>query len=1242
MSDEVPQSRATLQDWEDWLAPQVRAVELLGEIPISAEECQQLGKVIGLRLHSLGLTDSAIAIKNRYACAFATYLVAQGVFGYRGGDYWSEVCQTTRLKPGNTSRWGQLFEEILESLRLPLFPDLGGRRYVDLILMHGGIPDYCLEDFFNNMLRPALTRDVYAGMSVQELMDEWLLRSSGRSITDKPVLRFLEFGGRVAEDFVERCRELAGEFLVSGLVPQAQEAGLPRRVVEAFHTWAVEKDGFGLSRREEDEASGLRLRRPEILLNPWGEGITLNLPPQQIPATLSQARIAWHVKAGARVLEVPVRIRRAGYDLRTSVASLALEAPAEAYEVSLWVDGQPQRTWRYPGPDTRQPLLVFEPGRGALLRRAPSLPACPLWLLYPRQAELDIVGEAALLEEFPRLPWGWADFQGGAWDLSRATSLTLRWGDTTFTSSVRPDEASRRPFLAGGELFAAAAGDETAVPLYVGAPPAVRVPLAGRTGLAEELARWRLSLRSQWAACPRIEISRSLADLRPYLVERDGEVELPLSAAPLLGDRPYGNFVVRLRGPLGRDAELPLRILPRLTVAGHEKLYLPDPQTGPPPVTLLIETGAGDSLECQTEGGACQVQLLADEGPAGIQRPGQCYQVLADAEASAVTLIVARLAPDGELVRVPARIPLYRLRWALVGEGSETQGREWTGRVIKRPLDALVQAESPSLLIDLGVVGTLPGREDDLPGAQPAVTLRLVDTDGVELQRQPMAVSRTGARRGIWRFDLVAFLDTVRHSPSPVVRFELECCGLPEGDELVRLPVLSLARAMLVEDVKMEHKWLDKERIAVRLTWREPVRLHHRRVRFWPLWRPWLPVYEQPIPDTAEGTLEFQVPVEQLPPLKYRLEFLVADPWAVPSVPQRPPVDAPGTATLEMVNPAERLGQIERLMQRLGPRFTLLLERATIRTQAGQADGAQADLSQCYARLDEADIPQVLALGDLVQQRGDQGMLTRLQLKMFAAERVQQLLDARAAGKLDPAHFQTFLAYLPRSSLLPAAACEKLLAVEDETVQLYAIQQLIRRGLPHGVEAVLTRMRSATLSDADASILLKLNADFAVSYLERRADDPLASRLLAILARELGDRVPIVRVGGWVRSPAGWGRIEKIEELASGRPVEQFVKGRAGFRLTIILRPLHDAELVTIEVLEDRCRLQFERAQKVHRCTQAEGCCFITSDVNLLRGDHNRAAHGGLSPQFAIERKTHFLSVQPLEYSARAPRNMLA
>ncbi|RMD58430.1 hypothetical protein D6833_12895, partial [Candidatus Parcubacteria bacterium] len=424
------QNRTTLREWEDYLAPQVRAVELLGEIPIPDEERQQLGKAIGLRLRSLGLTEAVRTIRHRYPCTFAVFLVAQGVHGYDGrGGYWPGVGQAIgrSLDPNWARELGRLFEKILDDLGLPLFPDLGGRRYVDLILMHGGIPNYCLDDFFNNMLRPAVTRDFYADMPIEELIDEWLLRASGRYFVDKPVLRFLEFGDRVAEDFVERSRELAREFLETGQVSFAEEIGLPQRVVEAFHQWAVQRDGFSLSKGGVGRRrTNLRLRKPEIRLDPWGEGMTLELPPQQIPVTLSHTRIVWKVNTEARKFDLPVRIHRGGYDLRTTAESLLLEAPSEIYEVSLWIDGQPRRTWRYHGPDEERPLLTFDAGRGTLLRRGPSLPARHLWLLYPREAELNIIGDARLVEELPRLPWGWSSFRVQAWDISQATQLILR------------------------------------------------------------------------------------------------------------------------------------------------------------------------------------------------------------------------------------------------------------------------------------------------------------------------------------------------------------------------------------------------------------------------------------------------------------------------------------------------------------------------------------------------------------------------------------------------------------------------------------------------------------------------------------------------------------------------------------------------------------------------------------------------------------------------------------------------
>jgi hypothetical protein len=111
------------------------------------------------------------------------------------------------------------------------------------------------------------------------------------------------------------------------------------------------------------------------------------------------ADVAWQVTAGEESYSVPVRVRRTGFDLKTTSESLSLSQPAATYQVSLLADGQVKRTWRYQGVDDERPLLAFDPERGTLLSWSHSLPARCLGLLYPGQFDLEVEGEAKLLVE---------------------------------------------------------------------------------------------------------------------------------------------------------------------------------------------------------------------------------------------------------------------------------------------------------------------------------------------------------------------------------------------------------------------------------------------------------------------------------------------------------------------------------------------------------------------------------------------------------------------------------------------------------------------------------------------------------------------------------------------------------------------------------------------------------------------------------------------------------------------------
>jgi RNA polymerase sigma factor (sigma-70 family) len=427
----------TLADWETYLRPWVRRVELLGEIPISSDERIQLGAAIGRLVRSERRSRALHALHHSYRAAFGVFLVAQGVYGYDGrGGYWPGVGDVIDkpLNPSWIGELGRLFEKIIEDFDLPFFPDLGGRRFVDLILAHSGIPDYCLPDFFENMLQRSVTQIYFADMSAAELIEEWLWRGSGRYITDKPVLRFLEFGGEVAEDFVARCREMAWEYLEAGIVPEAEDVGLPERVVGAYGAWIVEQ---GAEAMEREAADRWRLRKPRILVDPWGEGVLLDLPPQQVPATEVYADVAWQMMADEKAYPpLHVRVRRTSFDLKTESESFPLDRPARVYKVSLQVDEEVKHTWRFPGVSDERPLLVFDPERFTLLSWQHSLPARRLGLLYPARLDLDIEGEPDLVEDLPRFPWGWADSRGQTWDLSQATEIQRRLVSARRSTSV--------------------------------------------------------------------------------------------------------------------------------------------------------------------------------------------------------------------------------------------------------------------------------------------------------------------------------------------------------------------------------------------------------------------------------------------------------------------------------------------------------------------------------------------------------------------------------------------------------------------------------------------------------------------------------------------------------------------------------------------------------------------------------------------------------------------------------------
>lgn len=1222
MIEENSTQYKTLADWEQWLEPQVRLYELLGELGITADECAELGSAISQRPGTPGPTSILEVLRREYPCSFVVYLAAQGVYGYEGGDYWGEVCRVSGLSRTHTALWGRLFLRILQDLGLHVFPDMPGHVYVATILAHGGIPNYCLRDFFEKVLQRSVTRPEYADMTAAELADE-LQSSSVRHFIDKPVLRFLQYGGEVAEDFFKRCRDMARDYLETDMISSVEEIGLPRRVIERYEQWVTEQEDKGLP-PPVPPADRLRLRKPDMVLDPWGGGVSLLLHPQRVPVSLSGANLSWLVKTDHAEFAVPVRVRRSGGDLETTSESVLLRGPSCLYEVSFQANEEQKRNWRYWGPDEDHPLLVFRADSGTIISSRRSLPGGTLWLVFREDLEPQFEGRADCLEEFPRLPGLWAKYRGQCWNLTGATRLSLvRDSDSIVRLTVRPDEAVLRPHYVGGELFSPGQSDSSAViPTYIGALPSIRVPRTGRRELEEGLSRWHLRVCNDGPGRPQIDTRLVLTDFLPHLDVSERYVDVPLGLKGLLGHRAVGTFSIRIRGPMGRRADLPLRILRPVEITGHEQVYFPDPDRGPPPVTVSVRVVGTTTVECQAEAEDCQVLTVYEE-----PNKSRTYVIRASREAASADLAIITEVSAQQSVHIPLSVRIRRLRWALVGEQEDLGLTEWSAGVINRPTHALLQATAPSLLIDLPTL-------EDTTDLQ--LRLCLSDIDGLELQSQEAAPPHRGRR--FLRFDLRAYVDTVRLTRSPVLHFELEGLAMLQEGAPSRLPVMSLTQQLLIEDVRLVGRAIDS-RMGVELKWSDPMPLSHRWLRFWPIHRPWEKPYEVSIPDDAQGEFTFEAPAPKLHPGRYCLEFLILDPWAVSGHPQRPSIDTPGTVEMELLGTGERLEEISTLIDELGEQFDLLLERALILRDAGDVDTAQHDLEWCFLHLGDGAIAQVLALAEVLRDEGDTDLLEHLRFFLFAPDRVEELVDGRAHGAVSVQQLQAYLPYLPEFDALPPATFVALLRVQDMALRLRAAGELVRRSATEGIEAILEWISEGYLSDGDGLELCRLNPDFAFDYLEDKAANPIAHRLLLALSKQELGMVRVVRPGTWIRSDVGWGRIDRIEDLSRGMQVEAFLKSKLGHRLEVTLRPEGDAEPAVVD-LQGRA-ITFTQAEAICTCTKCHRFSASVPNRAVIIYHHNRAIHGGIGPRLVYETET----ARPLRewtFSNTAPRNQFA
>lgn len=534
------------------------------------------------RLFTLIKEAVAKVIEKNYPVSFSYFLVLIGIDYYKGGEYWSAVWNKLSL-PININRqtnWGNLFLRVLEKYKLPEFEDESAHRYVTPILGHGGIPNYCLPDFFEKLLLPIINGEIEtSSTSIGEILQDWKRCSSLFATADKPVYRFLLHGGKVANDFLTRCIQVAQDIIDGSDIEETYEhSQVPERVIERFKDWHKNnKDRI-------KKSTTAQIKPPKIIFDELENSIKFLISEQTLSDDCSLPVYELYTDNN---LMSSQKVKSYRYTNKTMIDEAEfILPPAKNYSIRLMNNNYQIRKWEFIGLKNESIWMAFSDDRDRAIIKKELLPRSSFWLVYNHS--LKIKETNCIIEEPVFLAEKWKDYKYTRINAERITSLTLLGADGNILQL--PLSSSKEPYLNRESLHGL---DIDGYPLFSEELPSIHIPFDN----TEELNQWAIRMKP----IKQNQNAKSFSLSEVCQSVNNNEAIIDLSDSRLIGECPFGIFDIRLRGRLGNDKDFAFGFIKKFVFADEDQEFFLAEESP----TILIETIPDISLNSTD---CCHVQ----------------------------------------------------------------------------------------------------------------------------------------------------------------------------------------------------------------------------------------------------------------------------------------------------------------------------------------------------------------------------------------------------------------------------------------------------------------------------------------------------------------------------------------------------------------------------------------------------------------------------------------------------------
>ena len=499
-----------LETAEQLWRPQLESAGLAVEVASTARRTDRAAQAFGL-IYRADPQRGRKALKT-FPAALVVGFTGVATSVYAGGSFWPGFWTTCNLQgtQQDQTEWGEAFLRSLRVLGLPDFPNLP-RRYLGPILLHAGIPTYCLPDYLH-VLEVGMRK---VGADASALVS-WAVPRLDTTFpnVDMPVRRFLEYGGDYAVDFVDQS--LDALITLTEDPDSVVTSNIPERVVDAARRHLAEDRSRGRAIKQQGHRTKPRL---SVALAPYAGELQIRMPGLED----FDDDLTWEIRADGNLTRVRPRMVAGGHRISVLESTWRIDAPTRRISVSA---AGLDESMELALVDDADPILFFQEN-GDLLPTHMSLPPESVWVLYalPQGVSQPHFADRVLRTELP--PLGWAGWHLALVDLSGAADIRLTPAHPVH--AVRTQ--SRATLSTESEI-----GWLTAQGLPINtARPTLHLP-------DNISAKWRLRVRD-------LESSRNLVDIG---VASHADVHDEVDPFATLPSPVTGRFEISVKGPFGR------------------------------------------------------------------------------------------------------------------------------------------------------------------------------------------------------------------------------------------------------------------------------------------------------------------------------------------------------------------------------------------------------------------------------------------------------------------------------------------------------------------------------------------------------------------------------------------------------------------------------------------------------------------------------------------------------------------